>query len=56
MRRPVPEVDSLNLLDMLDKYVKTKGVKTAFCCGPYEHIGRTQAAYGPATLTSWKHC
>ena len=35
------------LLGMLDKYVKTKGVKTAFFFGAYEHIGRTQAAYGP---------
>ena len=47
MRRPVPEVDSLNLLDVLDKYVRTKGVKAAVFFGPYEHIGRTQAAYAP---------
>ena len=47
MRRPVPKVDSLNLLDVLDKYVRTKGVKAAVFFGPYAHIGRTQAAYAP---------
>jgi hypothetical protein len=46
MRRPVPEVDSMELLEELDKYVKSTGIKQAFYFGPYEVISRSQAAYG----------
>ena len=59
MRRPVPEVDSLNLLDVLDKYVRTKGVKAAVFSGPMNTLAEHKLPMLLAwlsTLTSWKHC
>jgi len=44
-RRPVPEMDSMELLVVLDKFVKATGIKQAFFFGPYEVIGRSQAVY-----------
>jgi len=46
-RKPVPDVDPLRLLQVMDNYVKIKGVDNAFLLGPYEQITRSQAAYGP---------
>jgi len=46
-RKPVPDVDPLRLLQVMDNYVKIKGVDNAFLLGPYEQITKSQAAYGP---------
>ena len=46
-RKPVPNVDSMMLFDVMDNYVKVTGARTAFFYGPYENISKSQAAYGP---------
>ena len=39
MRRPVPAVDSLNLLQVLDRYMKARGARQCFKFGPIqEHL------------------
>jgi len=44
-RKPVPEMDSIELMVVLDNFVKANGVKQAFSFGTYDVIGRSQAVY-----------
>ena len=46
-RKPVPNIDSMMLFEVMDNYVKVTGARTAFFYGPYESISKSQAAYGP---------
>ena len=52
-RRPVPDVDSQDLFEMLDNYVKTSGIRKAFFFGSYEIIGRAQAVYAGGLVENY---
>ena len=47
LRKPVPNVDSHDLLKVMEEYVNIKGANNAFVLGPYDRIKRSQAANGP---------